>query len=103
MEERKWFHSAYDSWRCSGKYVSKSDHEMIRYVEFDHYTDDKITRLVRHYENGDIYDGEGLRLPSKELVPHGSGKWTFADDGSILEGEMVAWRGEPRFKRIKRE
>ncbi len=36
------------------------------------------------------------RKHGKEAVEHGDGKWTFAD-GSILEGEGVAYKGEPRY------
>ena len=43
-------------------------------------------------------DGDGREYPWKDdcLVPHGDGKWTFAD-GTVLEGRGVAWRGEPRW------
>lgn len=45
-------------------------------------------------DNDDVFVGE-CAVFDKEYVPHGSGKWKFAD-GTVLEGEGVAWKGEPR-------
>jgi len=50
----------------------------------------------RKYEKYGLYEGEiGQKEMGKDYEAHGSGKWTF-HDGTILEGEGVAWYGEPR-------
>jgi hypothetical protein len=54
--------------------------------------------------NGDLYVGESHLFGAK-YIPHGDGKWIFSD-GTILEGEGIAWKGNPRYiepptKRIK--
>lgn len=48
------------------------------------------------YEKYGLYEGEiAPKIVGNDYEAHGSGKWTF-HDGTILEGEGVAWYGEPR-------
>ena len=90
---------------CHTFWYSYGEHVWIkRYID----SDGKFSKreVCRRYQNGDMYEGEG-RLVSGEyrmekVEPHGDGKWTFAN-GSILEGQGVAWKGEPRkpLKKVK--
>ena len=43
-------------------------------------------------------DDNGAPIVGRTMatVPHGDGKWTFAD-GTVLEGKGVAWKGKPRW------
>ena len=55
--------------------------------------------IVKH--NKTTYDGEGMAWKAAEyfqamFVPHGHGKWVFPGN-VVLEGECVAWKGEPRW------
>jgi len=103
-KEVKWFETQLGHpFDYYGKYVCKSDCISIRYLETLKYDCPTVKRLVQHFKNGDTYDGTGIYITKDakdHYFAHGDGKWTFAD-GSELEGEMVACRGEPRFKRIK--
>ncbi len=51
-------------------------------------------------QDGNTFDGELLDVGNRTWLPHGSGKWTLSD-GSIVEGECVAYKGEVRYKKIK--
>ena len=94
------------------RWTMSSNRDLISYAEFHCNGFDKIDTtkpcvVHRRFDNGDVYKGEGIYDPTvKQLMCHGSGKWEFAQDGTILEGKGVAYMNEPRFltrehKRIK--
>ncbi len=47
-----------------------------------------------------LFKGQCILIPNpdstRRALPHGNGKWTF-EDGTVLEGEGVAWKGNPRY------
>ncbi len=65
------------------------------YFKINSFNSPIAKELIRFYPNGDKFEGSGL-LIGNIYEAHGNGKWTFAD-GTILEGEMIACRGKPRF------
>jgi hypothetical protein len=68
-------------------------------IEMDRFEDNVVKRIVHTSEFG-LFDGQGIDVDTdaewRKYVPHGNGKWTFKD-GSVLEGEMVACKGKPRY------
>jgi hypothetical protein len=96
LVERTWFESSSPD-RYEGKLISVLTLGRLRRVEQDDINKAYVRYLVMHFENGDIYEGEGLYETAKWYA-HGTGKWIFAD-GHVLEGEMVACRDEPRYKK----
>ncbi len=94
--ERKWIKST------DGKSnLYKLSTEMaVQLLNGDYFRIDGVKsliakELIHFYPNGDKFEGSGL-LIDRRYEPHGNGKWTFAD-GTILEGEMIACRGKPRY------
>lgn len=72
----------------------------LRRLEVETHRAAIARHIARHTRYG-VFEGQGLLLQAKGssqkmYLPHGNGKWTFKD-GSILEGEMVACKGEPRY------
>ena len=100
FHESSWFEAK--GFDYNGKMISiGAKHLKYHRIEIDCPDALVATRIIRAYPNGDIFDGSGIRESSADsFLPHGNGKWTFFD-GSILEGEMIACRGEPRYKKRK--
>ncbi len=97
--------------KTTGRYLQEcrgcdSEHYAKSFFDFPTYASETGTGFFL-FHSGRTFEGQCLE--SKEfdrIVPHGNGKWVL-EDGSILEGECVAYKGEPRFieqpptKRIK--
>ena len=89
---------AYRHYRISRWYYRKDGllygtFEFIDHNEKNILNDTVIISVARDFWK---YEGQGFALRNKLSlsVPHGSGKWVFSD-GSILQGNFVAFGGHP--------
>ncbi len=98
LHECTWFESS--SFSYEGKMVTVSPNDVkFRRIEVDHAQSLIATRIIFRMPDDSIFDGQGLNISETgdtKYRPHGNGKWIFAD-GTVLEGECVAYKGEPRF------
>jgi hypothetical protein len=83
----------------SGKYIGIATElyqSKWRKVEQNNYYTPRAT--MEWNSKGTYYVGQAKSHDKSNLrnfLPHGNGKWTFPD-GTILEGDGVAYKGQPR-------
>ncbi len=77
-------------------HIAYSNRKNVRKLLQDDHNSKNGTGLW--IKDGNTFEGELLDTGNRTWYPHGSGKWTLSD-GTIIEGECVAYKGEVRYLR----